>query len=611
MDDGRYPTQHEGYAIKAVGGALELDVVGLPFGTDKGGHTVTRETDVGLRADESVPVYYHHGYAERGAKAVERIARAIYKGVGNVGGVDGHVFRVILDGAKAIAQSIYESAKQGKARASSDSATHLVRPFGIVGQKGTLSSWPILGLSLMDAATYLTAVNPNAIAIPALKAFVSEAETGEAGGVEIDPQRLLDEIERLEGSVKAEDKMAEETKIEVDREVRERLAKIEKVIDLSGTLDAIAAKAKAQADEQAASAEGKAEAALKAKVDAAVKAAMDAQAVAQNRPGFRGFDAAKADDAAKAAHEKQLFEAFYRTGDTGWAQYMGDAAKATINITTAAQGGYALPRDYASEVIKPLTEGSLFRGRVRAMSNPIVENFQMVSLANSSRAVTIAEQAAYDQKEPTLGEVKWTPIYYSRMSKATKQSLANPRLDVYGQLLAPDAVNAFLLAENEDLTVGNGTTAPQGIVPASTVGETVASASAITADEIKDLYYSLNYLYRNNAVWMLNDTTRALVDKLKDSQGRFLWNDSLRDGEPPTLMGKPVIINNYMDTPAAGKKTIWFGDMSYYMIVDFAGLGFQRLIERFADVGVVGFLWDKWLDGKVLLPNAMRVLAHP
>lgn len=588
-------------------------MVGLPFGADRGGHIVTRETDVGLRPDEAVPVYYHHGYAERGAKAVERIARAIYKGVGSVGGVEGHIFRVVLDGAKAIAQSIYESARLGKARASSDSASHLVRPWGIVGKTGTLSSWPILGLSLMDAATYMTAVNPNAIALPALKAFVSEANgTGEAGGVEIDPQRLLDEIQRLEVEAAKSrmemNKMADETKVEVHPDV---LAKITKIVDLSGTLEAIAAKAEAQAKQEAESAAGKAEAALKAKIDAAVKAAVDAQSAAQNRPGFRTFDAAKSDDAAKAAHEKQLFEAFYRTGDTAWLQYMGDAAKATINITTASQGGYALPRDYASEVIKPLTEGSLFRGRVRTMSYPIVEQVQMVSMANSSRAVIGAEQASYDQKEPTLGEVTWKPFYYTRMSKATKQSLANPRLDVYGQLLAPDAANAFLLAENEDFTVGNGTTAPQGIVPATTVGKTVASATAITADEVKDLYYSLNYLYRGNAVWMLNDATRQLVDKLKDSQGRYLWNDSLQDGEPPTLMGKPVIINNYMDTAAAGKKTVWFGDLSYYMIVDFAGLGFQRLIERFAEMGIVGFLWDKWLDGRVLLSNAMRVLAHP
>jgi len=604
MDDRRYPAQPEpGYAIKAVDGALELDVVGLPFGTDKGGHTVTRETDIGLRADESVPVYYHHGYAERGAKAVERIARAIYRGVGNVGGVDGHVFRVVLDGAKAIAQSIYESAKQGKARASSDSAPHLVRPFGIVGQRGTLSSWPVLGLSLMDAATYLTAVNPNALALPALKAFVSEAgETGEAGGVEIDPQRLLDEIKRLEGSVKAEEKMAEETKIEVQPDV---LARITKIADLSDTLVAIAAKAKQRESDEAANAQ---EAAFKAKVDAAVKAKMDEMGAAQNRPGFR-TDAAKADDPAAKAELKQ-FDDYLRNGNPAWLT----AAKATMNEATAGQGGYLVPVKYSNELTRPLTDMSILRmAGARVLPVEGTNSFKWPVLTPSAAATITAESGSIPQAEPILNELTFTPYALKRLGKATDELLADSRFDVFNTVLRPDMLQAFAAGENGYFSTGTGTGQPQGVVTGASAGVTAASATTVTADEVIDLFYSLNYLYRQNAVWLMNDATAKIMRKLKDTTGDYLWQNGLQAGQPASLLGRPVYTLNAMDTPAAGKKTILFGDMSYFMIADF-NLGqpeVKRLEELYAGTGEMGFRMWRRVDARVLLSAAIKYLAHP
>src|SRR5690606_13416522 len=49
---------------------------------------------------------------------------------------------------------------------------------------------------------------------------------------------------------------------------------------------------------------------------------------------------------------------------------------------------------------------------------------------------------------------------------------------------------------NQELTIGDGTGDPNGIVTASTLGKTTASATAITADEVIDLVHSVDPAYR-------------------------------------------------------------------------------------------------------------------
>ena len=61
---------------------------------------------------------------------------------------------------------------------------------------------------------------------------------------------------------------------------------------------------------------------------------------------------------------------------------------------------------------------------------------------------------------------------------------------------------------------------------------------------------------------------------------------------------------------AASAKTIAFGDFSYYWIADRQGRSFKRLNERFAETGQIGFIASKRLDGKLILPEAIKVLQQ-
>ncbi len=167
--------------------------------------------------------------------------------------------------------------------------------------------------------------------------------------------------------------------------------------------------------------------------------------------------------------------------------------------------------------------------------------------------------------------------------------------------------------EEEAFLVGDGSKKPTGILNATggaEVGVNAAGATAITADEIIDLYYSLKSPYRKNAIWVLNDSTVRAIRKLKDNNGQYLWQPALRDGEFDTLMGKKIVTSAYAPEMEAGAKTVLFGDLSYYWIGDRQGITFKRLNERYADLGQVGFLASKRVDGKLILPEAIKVLQQ-
>ena len=167
--------------------------------------------------------------------------------------------------------------------------------------------------------------------------------------------------------------------------------------------------------------------------------------------------------------------------------------------------------------------------------------------------------------------------------------------------------------EEEAFFTGDGTGKPLGILAASggaETGVTAASATAVTADELMDLFYSLKSPYRKNAVWILNDSTIKAIRKLKDNNGQYLWQPSLVAGTPDTILGRPVKTSTYMPAIAAGAKTIAFGDFSYYWIADRQGRSFKRLNELYAANGQVGFLGSQRVDGKMILPEAVKVLVQ-
>ena len=164
-------------------------------------------------------------------------------------------------------------------------------------------------------------------------------------------------------------------------------------------------------------------------------------------------------------------------------------------------------------------------------------------------------------------------------------------------------------AEEDAFINGNGTNKPTGLITGASAGVTTAAATAITLDEIIDLYHSLKTPYRKNASFIMNDATIKVVRKMKDENGQYLWQPSVRDGEPDTLLGRPIYASAFMPTIAASAVPIIFGDYSYYWIADRQGRVFKRLNELYAGNDQTGFLATQRVDGKLTLDEAVKKLT--
>ena len=166
-------------------------------------------------------------------------------------------------------------------------------------------------------------------------------------------------------------------------------------------------------------------------------------------------------------------------------------------------------------------------------------------------------------------------------------------------------------AEEEAFFTGNGTGKPTGLLHTTggaEVGVTAKSTTALTFDEVMDLFYSLRAPYRRSAVFLTNDATMKALRQLKNGNGDYIWQPSVTAGTPDTILNRPVYTSTFMPTIAAGAKAMVFGDMNYYWIADREGRKFQRLNELYAPTGQVGFLASQRVDGKLILPEAVKVL---
>jgi len=276
----------------------------------------------------------------------------------------------------------------------------------------------------------------------------------------------------------------------------------------------------------------------------------------------------------------------------------------TLNVGTADKGGYLVPETFSALIITKLTEKSYMRPLATVSTSSSIENLPVEG--DDGANGWIDEGGAYPESDPTIGQEIMKAYKTGRILKVTEELLQDSISSIEAYI-ALKFTKSTTKAEELAFVLGDGVGKPTGFLITAQVGKTAASATAITADEIIDLWGSLDEDYASQAVWKMNRNTLVLIMKLKDAQGDYLVNKGL-NGAPNTLLGRPIVINKHMPAVAASAKPISFGDMSYYFIKDRKAMAMKRLDEKYADTGHVGFRVDKRVDGKLVLPEAVQVL---
>jgi len=278
---------------------------------------------------------------------------------------------------------------------------------------------------------------------------------------------------------------------------------------------------------------------------------------------------------------------------------------------TDSEGGYLVPDEFERTLVEALEEENVFRTLAHVIKTSSGDR-KIPVVATKGSASWIDEEGVYQDSDDAFSQVSIGAYKLGTMIKVSEELLADSVFDLEAYI-SKEFARRIGAREEESFFTGDGTGKPLGILAntgGAEVGVTAASATAITADEVIDLFYSLKAPYRKNAVWVLNDATVKQIRKLKDGNGQYLWQPSLVAGSPDTILGRPVKTSAFMPVAAAGAKTIAFGDFKYYWIADRQGRTFKKLSELYAANGQVGFMGTQRVDGKLVLPEAIKVLQQ-
>lgn len=278
--------------------------------------------------------------------------------------------------------------------------------------------------------------------------------------------------------------------------------------------------------------------------------------------------------------------------------------RANLNITTANQGGYVVPASFQTSILELARELNVMRQICSVMSTSSVENIPVE--ATKLQMQWVAEQAQIQDSDTTFAQITLGAHKFGGIIKITDELLQDNNVNLTSYLMRKMAESVSDFEENAFLN-GTGANQPQGVFAGASVGVTSASATAITADELIDLMYSVGAGYRNNGAWLISDDCERALRKLKAGDD-YIWQPALVEGAPNRLLGKPVYTSAKLPAVAKNNVIAAFGDFSRYQIADRGNISIMRLDERYADMGLVGFRVYKRVDGKLLDTNAIKTL---
>lgn len=303
--------------------------------------------------------------------------------------------------------------------------------------------------------------------------------------------------------------------------------------------------------------------------------------------------------------EERALAHFIRTGDDGGLREWRASNATDMNITTDADGGYAVPTGHYQGIIARRDQADLTK-KLGVMNLPGVGTTVNVPVdgEDDGEFVATSESTEYDLDAPALGRVQSTLVKYTKRVRLTVELLRDEDSklltflsDFIGRGVAKTR-NSLLLTE----VAANGTAL-----------KTFASATAIAVDELEPMIYNDNldaYLDDGpNIAWVMKPSVHGEVVLLDDSSTRRYAANQMGAGR--NLLGYPVMYSDKSGATAASAKSVYFGNWSFVGYRE--GLGMTMLRDPYTRGGygevVLYYMFD--VDYNVLQAEAIGYGVHP
>ncbi len=278
-----------------------------------------------------------------------------------------------------------------------------------------------------------------------------------------------------------------------------------------------------------------------------------------------------------------------------------------LQVGTDTEGGFLTPEEFETKIIKSLQENNVIRSACTVISTSSDRNIPVED--SISTAAWVAEEGAIGvASDPVFSQQVLSAYKAALIVKVSTELVQDSFFDIESYV-ANQIGQAIGILEETAFAVGDGSGKPTGIMTDSTAGVTAASASAITADEVMDLYYSVVRSSRARGSWLMKDSTVKVVRQLKDGDSQYLWQPGMQSGEPDMLLGKPVLASDGVVAITNSAKVIAFGDMKNYIVADRQGIQTQILKELYAANGQIGVLVSRRVDGMLMQADAIKHLV--
>jgi len=306
--------------------------------------------------------------------------------------------------------------------------------------------------------------------------------------------------------------------------------------------------------------------------------------------------------------ELRAFNSYLRMGDRAPAEEIR-----TLIASSDPQGGYLTPPEVSTEFIRNLVLFSPIRSlaTVRATAADTVTYPKRTSITNAKWK---GETQTQESSQPGFGQVD-VPIRE-----------LNTYVDLSNQLMADSggaASREVSLALSEDFGAkeglafvkGAGPLQPEGLLTNADVGYMPTGNAATLGSSPSDLlitfYYSLPAPYRTRGTWLMNGGTLAAIRKFKTATtNEYIWQPAYSQGQPETILGRPVVEIPDMDDVGSGTTPIMFGDIATaYRIVDRVALSILVNPYIRATEGITRIHATRRVGAAVVQPAAVKKLT--
>lgn len=339
-----------------------------------------------------------------------------------------------------------------------------------------------------------------------------------------------------------------------------------------------------------------------------VKARMDRVSRAAARPALTGISQ---NDTPEV---KSFIDGYLRRGS--------ETELKSFSGLTPAQGGYAVPREIDAMIASQLRDISPIRRIAQVVQVGTAGYRKLIATGGVSSGWVSEGAARPETATPSFAEIA-PPSGELYANPAASQAMLDDAAFDLESWLAAEIAFEFARAEGAAFVGGNGINQPLGFLGSakSLVSDATrpfgtmqylasGNATGLNANpesKMIDMMHSLRAGYRQGASWVMNSATLAVIRKLKTSDGAFLWQPGLIEGQPDRLLGYPIVEAENMPDIAANAFPIAFGNFKQgYLIAERSAT--QILRDPFTNKPFVHFYATKRIGGQVLDSAAIKLL---